>query len=305
MNPALENSPVPCRTELSIGTTAEVFSNDPQKAGVITISQLVSMLPHNQDLVLRDRNRCRFDGQGMSLSDKDRASHVARSERLQHWLLQTQTSSALFVLANIAQNTALFSPLSFLAAELAHIYAETDSTATLSFFCGLHTQSFKDPHANAIGMMMSFLGQLLSYKRFEAYFDLEFVDNEMLEGLVNGDLQSLCDVFRTLVLQIKEPTMLFAFIDTISIYETRQRLEETKFVVQMLKDLVEETKSRQTLPHEGEVNEDPGVAFKFLVTDPGHSCKIEQIFEADETYLVDEHIDGERQDVIDMQGLEG
>ena len=97
-------------------------------------SKLLSMMSYDQKVVTADIDNCRFDGEEMSLSDKDRASFVAQSGEFQTWLLRTDTSSALLVLANIEQSTVLFSPLSFLAAELAHMYADTDTTAAISFF---------------------------------------------------------------------------------------------------------------------------------------------------------------------------
>lgn len=234
----------------------------------------------------------------MSLASKDRASHIARSEQLRSWVLDAENSTALLILANTRDDaTAFSSPVSYLVAELSDLYADRNSTATLSYFCGLHVDSWKNPRATGIGMVSSFLGQLLDYERFESEFGLGFLDDQIIEGLKCDDCETLCEVFKTLILQIRQPVVLYCFVDTLSIYETPQRYATTSAVLNILKDLVDETRNRQTEGKEGTV-------FKLLVTDPGSSVKLESVFEEDEVFLVDEYIVGGMQGVIEMDGLE-
>lgn len=234
----------------------------------------------------------------MSLASKDRASHIARSGQLKSWLFDANTSSALLILANMKDAaTAFSSPASYLVAELSELYSNGISTATLSYFCGLHVDSWSNPRANGAGMINSFLGQLLQYERFESEFDFGFVDDQIIAMLQTDDVQALCETFKTLILQIKDPVILYCFIDTIGIYEIPERYDATSIVLFTLMEIVAVTKDLQA---EGKST----VTFKLLVTDPGSLVKLENVFEEDQVYLVDEHISGGMQGVIDMDGLE-
>jgi hypothetical protein len=264
-------------------------------------SQLVAQLNYDPSVPEADTTRCRLSSNQMSLSSKDRISHIAHSNHVQHWLLDPQNSAALLIMGNMPDTTSLTSPLSFFVAELATLYSHADSTFTLSYFCGLHIDSWKDPLANAAGLILSLLGQLLSTTinndRFDFEFDLGFIDDEVIEQLQNYDLETLCEVFKTLVLQIKETIVLFCFLDTVSIYEIRERRDGTRFVLSMLRELVDET---GRLRMEG----NSGVVFKLLVTDPGAVCVVEEFFADEEKFLVPEFIDGGNQGVVLMEGLD-
>lgn len=301
--PARGRNSLQNRRQRSTSTaTKRPVSRSSAEPDSLTNPQIISLIAYNEETAATDVDRCCSEGEAMSFSDKDRASYVARSSQLQSWLLRTRMSSALLILGNTTQSTAFFSPLSYLVAQVARLYSDTEATATISFFCGLHYESWKDPQANATGLVISLLGQLLSNSRFEPWFDLSFIDDELKEQLNNKDIEALCDLFKTLILQIKEPIVLLTCIDMLSTYETRQHLEETTVVMEMLMELVQETERQQPWAEEEGTAK---LVFKLLVTDPGPSCMAERMFDRDDVFLVPEHVDGNMQDVIDMQGLLG
>lgn len=255
--------------------------------------ELCAKLFYDPGMVGNDIDHSRRGGQSMSPADKDRVSHVAHSRKFKNWLDQTQTSSALLILANMKQSNGPLSPLSVLSAELAHKYVDREETVILSFFCGLHADHHTDPPVDAAGMLIGLTCQLLSHNQFGSYCNLGFIDEGLKDGMIIEDMQATCKVFKTLVSQVKKPTKLFIFVDAISKYETPRRLKETRLAIKMLKDLVQGT---------GEAK-GSGVVIKLLVTAPGQSCNVENMFQTDEVFRLEQHIDGARQGVVDLGDL--
>ena len=263
---------------------------------MLEASQVLDLLSYDESQSYKDIDRCRQDGQTMSVASKDRASYVARSQKLKYWLVNARTSTALLILGNSSEADTLSSPLSFIAAELAHNCVETDSTKALAYFCGQHTDSWRDPRANATGLIVSLITQLLSQpgeESVDAMFNLAFIDDEMCRLIRQDDIEALCDLFKTLVLQIKTFKVVMCVIDTISIYETAERRALTSYVLAVLMEIVEETGGN-----------DKGVVFKLLITEPGAYCAAETSFLEEEILRVEECIDGTGQGVLDMDGLQ-
>lgn len=232
-----------------------------------------------------DISACRALGGAMGDAAKDRASFVANSRKLQSWLTDPAKSRALIVNGNF-KHDALTSPFSFLCAEMSYLYGAARNTYAITYFCGLHTDSWRNPRANARGMMISLLSQLLYLKKG---FDLSFIDKSMIGKLRDDSIQALCRIFRRLVVQLPEEVVLFCFIDTISIYETSDRLEETRFAFRTITRLLAAEKRKGT--------------FKLLITSSGRSLHIEEHIDEEDILRVPDYIDGNRQGVIDLGNL--
>lgn len=233
----------------------------------------------------KDIATCRALCGTMGDAAKDRASFIANSKKLQRWLTEPAESRAFIINGNF-KHDALTSSFSFLCAEMSHLYGSARNTYAITYFCGLHTDSWRNPRANARGMMISLLGQLLCLKEG---FDLSFIDKDVIRKIKHDSIQALCRIFRRLVFQLPEEVVLFCCIDTISIYETSDRLDETRFAFRSITRLLGAEKMKGT--------------FKLLITSSGRSLDIEEYIDEEDILRVPDYIDGNRQGVIDIKNL--
>lgn len=216
---------------------------------------------------------------------KDRASFVANSRKLQLWLTDPTKSQALNINGDF-KHDAHTPPFSFLCAEMLHLYGSVQNTYAIAYFCHLHSDSWRNQRANARGMMISLIGQLLSLR---GSFDLSFIDQKTIGEVKADGIRALCRIFRRLVFQLPEEAVLFCCIDTISIYETSDRLEETRFAFRTITRLLAAKKWKGT--------------FKLLITSSGRSLGIEAYLNEEEILRVPDDIDGNRLGVMDLRNL--
>lgn len=246
----------------------------------------MDILVYDEVCIQKDITICRGLGGTMSNAEKDYASFVATSEKLRLWLTEPTRSCALVIKGAFKHNVSI-SPLSFLCAEISHLYGAIPNTIAIGHFCSLHVDSWQNPRANARGMMASLLGQLLSFREG---FDLSFIDKQMIQDAKNDDIRVFCKIFRHLVAQMPKRSTLFCFVDTISIYETSQRLDETRIAFQTLANLLDPRGKSAT--------------FKLLVTSPGRSIPIEKYISDENIMVVPDFIDGDRHGVINLSYIQ-
>lgn len=256
---------------------------------------LLEILDYDQAVPERDEATCRALGRTMSDASKDRVTYIATSEELREWLVESSQSRALLINGNSSTKaTDLTSILSFLCAEISHLYRGSESATfcPLNYFCGLHANSYQDPrYSNARGMMASFIAQLLlkSQKPAPFTFDLSFIDKRMRKRLRRDDIRTLCKIFRTLVLQLSGDHVVICFIDGISIYEIADRLDETYIALESLARLVRNKKKK--------------ALFKLMVTAAGHTTYVQQHFDDEDIVVAPSYIDGARQGVVNFESI--
>jgi hypothetical protein len=190
--------------------------------------------------------------------------------------------------------------MSYLCAEITHLYSSAEPALAISYFCGLHVDSWRNPQANAKGMMVSLIGQLLdaAEKKKTVRHEIEAKGFDAaalkeLEKKVQKDstnTSALCRLFSKLLRQLPSGITLFCLIDTVSIYETTERRSDTMRAIRVLKELVEDESLK--------------VVFKLLLTAPGQSQYAHIYFKEDEIFDVPEYIDGDKQDVLGLEGIQ-
>ena len=119
----------------------------------------------------------------------DRASWVMGTEEIQSWLGESKSSRSLLINGNSdpLENT---SPLSLFCAHLTHLFVAVKPVIVVSYFCGLHADLVTDPRANAQGMMISLIGQLLLQARQKRlHFDMSFLGRKKRQLLAVDDLR--------------------------------------------------------------------------------------------------------------------
>lgn len=141
----------------------------------------------------------------------------------------------------------------------------------------LTSSEHEDLDASVVRMMRSLVGQLLiQHKRF----DLSFFRRYHASRVVENDINTLCDIFDNLVLELPKHTMLFCVIDSISFYEDHFRRDDTVLAISRLYNVT-------TLQH--------NAILKLLVTTPGRSIYVKDYLPKNKILLVPEEADGRRQ----------
>ena len=221
--------------------------------------EILDLLYYEESVPLEDIKAILRIAWGLPRTAQDRAVSLMQSPKLHAWIKAT-SSSALFANGNYDPSVRQ-SPLSFVCAKLVDsIYPATEGAQQKAngiiahaFFCGQHLSS-KDPASGVAGMMRSLLAQLLV-----AYSGFELAVVSPLRHIGSDDVESMCEIFATLILQIPENTMVFCIIDAMTFHEdSSARSKEAQKVVQMLLDVV-------VACGEG------SCIFKVLLTSPGNS----------------------------------
>jgi len=111
--------------------------------------------------------------------------------------------------------------------------------------------------------MRCLIGQLLSQR----IFDLSSLDDETVKK-IKKDVKKTCALFCQLALQLPMSSRIFCIIDTISLYESSGRKEETLTAMRKLVRLAGKLKNRACL--------------RLLVTAPGRSLEVTNEVDFDE-----------------------
>lgn len=219
----------------------------------------------------------------MGENSRARASALIGSPMFKAFMTENASSGPLLVNGNEDLSSAEgLSPLSLVAARLAHISEQNESRRgiTLRYFCAEH-----GPYAGANQtsspagrMMISLTGQLITHmlsRSVEA--DLSFLKLNQWAALKNENLRVVCTVFYELVKQIPSNTVLLCILDEVALYETGMAQQDLDAVVRRLTRLVEGTDD---------------IVFKMLVTCRGRAMDTGQYF-AGHTLELDEDVEAD------------
>lgn len=237
----------------------------PSPQFALTQGALMSILDVPSQIIGYDLQKVIKQGSRSKTSSQSRGHWLLRKGRFQIWLTSAEAKG---LLVNGNCNAAeKVSAMSFVCAMLSQSLKGTPSAITVSYFCGLNTSS-KDSQSGAAALLGSLTQQLLECQDFE----LEFIDVNYGEQLQNHNLEHLIDLFRRLVEQLPDDTILFCMIDGITFYEKRNYGDEIRAVIKMLHGLT--------------VDPDLAPIFKLLVTSPLLSRSAKEYFPAEERIVV-------------------
>ncbi|KAL8841966.1 MAG: hypothetical protein Q9176_002903 [Flavoplaca citrina] len=205
------------------------------------------------------------------------ANQFMSSQELQEWLTSPYSRA---LLAQASDGDDKISALSFVASLLVQSFEASEDALALYFYCGLNTDSYGDSLPDATGMVQNIIAQLLWPERHA--YHLGFINNKHIQALENGDLEALCDLLEGLTQQLPSSTTLFLVVDSISFYETRDRLEDTYYVMNRMLELVDKA----------------SFVFKLLITSPGTSVYMTQGSHHERVYWLP-NVDPEEDDEFD------
>ena len=213
----------------------------------------------------------------------DRASWAMGTEELQSWLGESKSSRSMLINGN-SDPLENKSPLSLFCAHLTHLFVAVKPVIVVSYFCGLHAELATDPRANAQGMMISLIGQLLLQARQKMlHFDLSFFAQQKLRLIAEEDLKTLCSVFRNLIFQLRKNRIIFIIIDGISLYEATDGDADLLYAWRRLNQLLTHKSLKAVV--------------KLLATSPGQTLRLheEDVMTHGDVLDMPEEVDGDRQ----------
>jgi hypothetical protein len=237
--------------------------SEPSTAGP-TLKSLLKLLDFDMDVQQDDITYCLTLGFTQSQEFQDRASWVLSSPQLGKFLSGGPESSLLVVNGNY-EPTQFISPLSHACAKISDLISVSNEVFALTYFCGRHSDEWREPRANASGIITSLTAQLLyqfKKKKNDKYkLNLSAIDEEDEAAIEDGDLSATFKAFRTVVKQLPKGTVILCLVDGLSAYENSDRRDDTVRLMQKLGQLVRKLK---------------GVVLKVMVTYPGRVCYLDK-----------------------------
>lgn len=208
----------------------------------------------------------------MSQRDKKKADRVVQAEIFVQWMRSLRPAKLL--IHGDFRGSRTVSPLSSLTATLTEA-ARTDPTrfVTLVFFCACHADPEEDAFTGGRALIQALISQLLQQQPHLNISPPSWQFNP--EGVRQGDLQQLCQLFGLLVRSLPSEITLFCFIDGMVIYERDEFIAEAQFVLVEILRLVGDPTVQANM--------------KVLITSPWRSTLAHQFFREDSEVL---HIQG-------------
>ena len=206
-----------------------------------------------------------------------------RSDRFRKWLNHPK-SKAILINGNAAGNET-FSSTTFLSAKLLETLGNIEPIVTCKYFCSLHAASIDKSKEGPMGILKSFITQLLVGRN--PSWDLTFLTREDVTAIVensssnnNNDLLTLCTTLNHLIQQLPDMTLVFWTIDSATFYERGEWRPAFLEAVQELLDIM------ASCGH---------VVIKLLVTCHGRSSFVKEYFDEEDVLLAPATVDGDCQ----------
>ncbi len=205
-------------------------------------------------------------GPKLDLKAQDRMVYIIQSEALKTWLLKPKNAALLIRGMSEDFGGGSISPISFFAAYFIQSIQDAQERSRLIglfWFAEQHENTRTDANANVHGVVRSLIGQLLhAYGKFGLYFIKQRHARSILE---DHDLETLCDIFDNLLLQLPRKKVTVCVIDWLACLEFDER-SNVEYLVKRLLSIVRH-------PHEN------GSLFRLLLTHTGGAFRTAEIFE--------------------------
>jgi hypothetical protein len=229
-------------------------------------------------------------GRAMKMESQIRAEWLMKSEQVTRWF-RAHNSRTMLINGNHIRES--ISPVSFFCAMLIRSLKLLGPVVVTGHFCGLHL-GLDDELAGGYGLLKNLTTQLMAQWHFGdlTCFNQDQADvlrDESEEGL--DSLQTLWQLFRSLITALPPKTPVFIIVDGISFYETEGRSLVTNKVISKIHSLATSEKVKAMV--------------KVLVTSPIKALSITQVFWEDERVLVPTNPPGVRFGFSDSQFNKG
>lgn len=156
------------------------------------------------------------------LLDQDRTAAIIQHKSTDKWLNDVD-SGALLVHGNCRRHDGIC-PTTIASALLVSFFVKFRNFITLYWFCGSHING---PDCGALGMVQSLICQLLSIPALECTLEKQHKSDVK-------DLKKMLELFKKLLQQIPNDTVVVCIIDGISYYEGEHQHKDTCRSIQRL-----------------------------------------------------------------------
>ncbi|KAH7080231.1 hypothetical protein BKA63DRAFT_600602 [Paraphoma chrysanthemicola] len=245
---------------LSLLRTEDTSPQPPLKADpAVTVKSLSAVLDFDPNFLQEDMDHCLTLGFRESPDFQDRAAWVMKASQTSKFLA-SDTGSKLLIVNGNHDAMEFISPLSYVCAKLADYMSVSEEIICLTYFCSRHTHEWREPRANAQGLLAQLIGQLLPQlksrkrKRFEP--DLSSLSIDDQSGLGNDDFAATWRIFEVIIRQLPKGTVVVCFIDALTVFENTARRQDTNLFMKKLSRLIRKAKN---------------VDLRCMVTYPGRS----------------------------------
>lgn len=223
----------------------------------------------------RDLQLCLQKGRLLNLEDQDRVKWIMRSDRFREWL--SYPMSKMILINGNGSGNETFPPTTFLSAKLLETLGNIKPIITFKFFCSLHASSKGNMNDDPVGMIKSFIAQLIVRN---VTWDLTFLTQEELNRIRTNDFRSLCNTLRRLLQQLPSMTLLFWTIDGVTFYERGEWRTDLLKAISELLNIMASCKK---------------IVIKLLLTCHGRSAFVKEYVDDKDILLVPSTVDGGRQ----------
>jgi hypothetical protein len=203
-------------------------------------------LDFDPEFLQEDMQYCLALGFGETLKFQDRAAWVLNAPETGRFLGSEPDLKMLLVHGN-HDGTHFISPLSYACAKITDLMSVSEAVICLTYFCGRHTDEWREPQANAQGLLAQLTGQLLEQirkrKGKKPKADLSSLTAADQIGLGHNDLSVTWRVFEAIVKQLPKGTIVFCFIDGLSAYENSARRQKTGVLMKKMCRLMRKTRN--------------------------------------------------------------
>jgi hypothetical protein len=231
---------------LALGDQETSPKTTPEPEDEVTIESLLTALDFDPDFLQEDMQYCLALGFAETPKFQDRAAWVLKAQESGRFLGSEPGLKMLLVHGN-HDGTQFISPLSYVCAKVADLMSVSETVICLTYFCGRHTDEWREPQANAQGLLAQLTGQLLDQiskrKGKKAKLDLSSLTAGDQNGIEGDDLSATWRVFEAIVKQLPKGTIVFCFIDGLSAYENSARRQNTIVLMKKLCRLTRKTKN--------------------------------------------------------------
>ena len=225
----------------------------------MTTKALLGALDCDLEVLEKDMKYCLTLGFSETPDFQDRAAWVLKAPAMSSFL-GGDTGSKLLLVHGNDDATQFISPLSYVCAKVSDLMSVSDAVICLTYFCSRHTDDWREPRANAQGLLAHLTAQLIDQverrKRKKTRLDLTPLDAKDLHKIEDGNLSATWRAFETIVKQLPKDTVVFCFIDSLAAYENCTRRPSTAILMKKLCRLIRSMK---------------GVSLRCMVTYSGRS----------------------------------
>ncbi|KAF2833086.1 hypothetical protein CC86DRAFT_450891 [Ophiobolus disseminans] len=217
----------------------------PENNEGVTVKSLLAALDCDPELLKKDLKYCLNLGFSETPDFQDRAAWVLKAPAMSNFM-SGDTGSKLLLVHGNDDATQFISPMSYVCAKVSDLMSVSDEVIHLTYFCSRHMDDWRDPRANAQGLLAHLTAQLLnqleSRKRRKFSPDLSSLKDEDSSRIEGSSLSTTWHAFETIIKQLPKNTVVFCFIDSLSAYENSSRRPKTGALMKKICRLIKTLK---------------------------------------------------------------